>query len=72
MLNVRVFEKKHMILVCCVAVVCLTFVGPQSAHAGYLDPGSGSTAVQWIIAGIAGAGRLKRRIFDTVSRIFKR
>ncbi|MGL1863931.1 MAG: hypothetical protein OCC46_15515 [Pseudodesulfovibrio sp.] len=72
MSNVRIFEKKQMILVACVAAVCLTFVDPQSAHAGYLDPGSGSTAVQWIIAGIAGAGRFKRRIVDTVSRIFKR
>ena len=35
---------------------------PDSAHAGYLDPGSGSTLVQGIIAVFAAVARFFRKI----------
>lgn len=52
--------------------VAFLVASPDLAHAGYLDPGSGSTAVQWIIASITAVGRLKRKIVGAVSRIFGR
>jgi len=64
--------KKQMMVAACFSAICVALFLPEQAHAGYLDPGSGSTAVQWIIAGIAVAGRLKRRVFDTVSKVFGR
>lgn len=65
-------QKRYVITLACIFSVCTILCAPQLAHAGYLDPGSGSTAVQWIIAGIVATGKLKRRIFDTISRIFGR
>lgn len=41
------------------AVACLI---PDTAHAGYLDPGSGSILVQSILAVLAFFGRLKARV----------
>ncbi|MDL2316906.1 hypothetical protein LJC59_07500, partial [Desulfovibrio sp. OttesenSCG-928-A18] len=43
---------------------------PDTAHAGYLDPGSGSILVQGILAVLAFFGRLKAKVkalfgFDT-------
>lgn len=61
--------KSAVITGATVAVIGV-MLAPESAHAGYLDPGSGSTAVQWIVAGLASLGRLKRQISDTVSKIF--
>jgi len=72
MLFNRIYCKKYMMIAAFTCAFCAAFFIPEQAHAGYLDPGSGSTAVQWIIAGIAVAGRLKRRVFDTVSKIFGR
>ena len=65
-------QKRCVITAMCILSICIILCAPQLAHAGYLDPGSGSTAVQWIIAGIVAAGKLKRRIFDTISRTFGR
>lgn len=65
------YSKKNLSIVCFL-VVCVVTLIPEHAHAGYLDPGSGSTAVQWIVAGIAVVGRAKRRFFDAVSKIFGR
>ncbi|WP_421900609.1 hypothetical protein [Maridesulfovibrio sp.] len=62
---------KLTILVCCALTLAVLF-SPQSAHAGYLDPGSGSTAVQWIIAGVAAISRIKRQIIDAFSNFFSR
>lgn len=62
----KLFATASIIL----AVVVL--FSPHTAHAGYLDPGSGSTAVQWIVASVATLSRVKRRIVDTFSKIFSR
>ena len=40
------------------SLLCL----PGTAHAGYLDPGSGSILVQSIIAALAAFGRFAARI----------
>ncbi|MFW5499863.1 MULTISPECIES: hypothetical protein [unclassified Maridesulfovibrio] len=50
----------------------LTFLDPQESYAGYLDPGSGSTAVQWIVAGIASLSRIKQRIVAFLSNLFSK
>lgn len=63
--------KVSVIIVVCV-VACAALLVPQQAHAGYLDPGSGSTAVQWVIAGVAAMGRLKRRVSDMFSKVLGR
>jgi hypothetical protein len=56
-----------------IALVFTVFlVAPQECHAGYLDPGSGSTAVQWIVAGIAALSRIKNRIIEFMSKLFSR
>ena len=54
--------KKLISISVSACVFCAMLFIPDQAHAGYLDLGSGSTVVQWIIAGIAVFGRLKRRI----------
>jgi len=64
------FSKKTTAILICSTVFCAMLFAPQPAQAGYLDPGSGSTAVQWIIAGIASLGRIKRQFSDTLSKVF--
>jgi len=49
-----------MNIVYCIFLFLLIF--PDIAHAGYLDPGSGSTLVQGIIAGIAAIKRFWRKL----------
>ena len=46
----------------CILCFFLFILFPQNAHAGYLDPGSGSTLVQGIIAGIAAIKRFWRKL----------
>ncbi len=43
-------------------IITLALVLPQNAHAGYLDPGSGSTLVQSIVAIFAFLGRMIEKI----------
>lgn len=43
-------------------LVCVFCLVPGKAFAGYLDPGSGSTLVQGIIAIFAAVGRFFRKI----------
>lgn len=64
--------RKSSLAFACVVVAFTLFALPETARAGYLDPGSGSTAVQWIIAGVAALGRLKRNISGAVSKVFGR
>lgn len=56
--------KKRSRYVACATALAVTFclVCPEPAHAGYLDPGSGSTLVQGIIAAIAACKRFWQRI----------
>lgn len=58
------FVKKSFRLVGGVTVLAVTLclVCPEPAHAGYLDPGSGSTLVQGIIAAIAACKRFWQRL----------
>ena len=46
----------------CILCFFLVFFFPSTSHAGYLDPGSGSTLVQGIIAVIAAAKRFWRKL----------
>jgi hypothetical protein len=53
----------------------MAFLGlcfPGTAQAGYLDPGSGSTLVQWIIAFFAGLRRVKHKFLNLFSGKGKR
>ncbi|MBQ7607802.1 MAG: hypothetical protein IJU76_07505 [Desulfovibrionaceae bacterium] len=50
------------ILLSLVALTALVLL-PDTAHAGYLDPGSGSTLVQGIIAALVGLKRFFARMF---------
>ena len=71
----KIFElkcRKSVVIAGFMTCVCMALFAPEQAHAGYLDPGSGSTAVQWVIAAIASLGRVKRQFFDTVSKVFGR
>lgn len=58
------FIKKKSRFAACVTALAVTYclVCPEPAHAGYLDPGSGSTLVQGIVAAIAACKRFWRRI----------
>lgn len=52
-------------------LVCLLVAGlllPETANAGYLDPGSGSILVQGIVATIAFFGRIKRKFAGLFTR----
>lgn len=44
-------------------VICCTFILPDTAQAGYLDPGTGSTLVQGIVAMVASISRFFRKLF---------
>ena len=55
-----------VILLSTFVVIFLLF--PGTAHAGYLDPGSGSTLVQGIIAVLVGLKRIISRILHPFSR----
>jgi len=68
--NLTILSVKMTTIALFTIVFCAVMLTPQSAQAGYLDPGSGSTAVQWIIAGLAALGRIKRQFSDTVSKLF--
>ncbi len=59
-------------LIILVTFTFLTLVAPQESQAGYLDPGSGSTAVQWVVAGITSLSRIKKQIIDMLSKLFSR
>ncbi len=56
----RHFTKSALFIAFIGVFVCCVF--PSQAHAGYLDPGSGSTLVQGIIAGIAAIKRFWRKL----------
>lgn len=47
--------------------VCLFLCFPDPAHAGYLDPGSGSSLVQGLIAFVAALKRCWRRLLHPFS-----
>ena len=47
----------------------VVFLMPDQAHA-YLNPGSNSTAVKWIIAGICAFSRMKGYTASAISRLF--
>ena len=46
----------------CLFLLILHVCLPDKAHAGYLDPGSGSILVQSIIASLAFFGRVTARV----------
>ena len=45
---------------------------PDTAHAGYLDPGPGSTLAQVIIAAAAGIRRFWAGLLSPFTRFFKK
>lgn len=45
-------------------LLALALCAPAEAHAGYLDPGSGSTLAQGIIAGIAAIKRFWKKLLS--------
>lgn len=63
--NYRIFP-----LCCFVVILFLAF--PDQAHAGYLDPGSGSTLAQVIIAAAAGIRRFWAMLLAPFSRFLKK
>ncbi len=64
--------KIYFLFVICFFSAGTILLAPHIAHAGYLDPGSGSTAVQWIIASVAVLSKMKKNILTSISRIFRR
>lgn len=48
----------------------LILLCPDIAEAGYLDPGSGSSLVQGIIATIAASKRIWNNILNKISSVF--
>lgn len=61
--------KKSVIMLSCAVFFGVVVLAPDCANAGYLDPGSGSTAVQWIIAAIASLGKMKRVCINAFSKV---
>lgn len=57
LLNVRPAQEKSIVPVIIFLVAYSILCFPETAQAGYLDPGSGSTLVQGIIAAIAAVKR---------------
>ncbi|WP_165176331.1 hypothetical protein [Desulfovibrio sp. ZJ369] len=55
-------NKNYQFLILSLLFVAILILSPDTAHAGYLDPGSGSTLVQGIIAAIAAIKRFWRKI----------
>ncbi len=55
-------NKNYRFIVLSLLFVAILILFPDTAHAGYLDPGSGSTLVQGIIAAIAAVKRFWRKI----------
>lgn len=60
------------VLPSCACIFCLLLLCPEDARAGYLDPGSGSTLVQAIIAVIAACKRVWSGFCSGLARIFGR
>lgn len=58
--------------ICTIIFVLFSAVFPENAHAGYLDPGSGSTLAQVIIAVAAGIRRWWNMILSPFTRFFKK
>ncbi|WP_165067305.1 hypothetical protein [Desulfovibrio sp. ZJ200] len=55
-------SKNYQFIILSLLFVAILIFFPDTAHAGYLDPGSGSTLVQGIIAAIAAIKRFWRKI----------
>jgi len=53
-----------------VLLTIMILLAPDVAHAGYLDPGSGSTLVQAIIASIAAIKNFWTKLGNGVKKIF--
>lgn len=49
-------------------LAAILILNPDMALAGYLDPGSGSTLAQIMVAAIAGISRFFRKIFSWVKK----
>ena len=52
----------------CILLLYFMLFSPEPAHA-YLNPGSNSTAIKWIIAGIATVSRMKAYAACVVNRL---
>lgn len=61
----KIFNKTVVVL-----LMIMILLMPDIAHAGYLDPGSGSTLVQAIIASIAAVKNFWSKVTDGVKRMF--
>lgn len=61
----KIFNKTVMVL-----LITMILFMPDIAHAGYLDPGSGSTLVQAIIASITAIKNFWTKLTSGVKRIF--
>jgi hypothetical protein len=53
------------------ALVCLVALTPTSAYA-YLDPGTGTFALQGLVAGIAGGLMAIRAYWGKIAELFRR
>ncbi len=67
----RYYKKSFIITVCFFSVGALILM-PHVAHAGYLDPGSGSTVVQWIIASVAVFSRIKKSVVQSIKTMVRK
>ncbi|WP_320174833.1 hypothetical protein [Maridesulfovibrio sp.] len=56
----------------CLVLTVVFVTTPHVANAGYLDPGSGSTAVQWIIASIAAITKFIDKVKNLILRAFRK
>lgn len=56
-----------VIFIFSIFIYAITLIVPEQAYAGYLDPGSGSTLVQGIIATIAALKRWWNKLFSIFS-----
>lgn len=61
-------QSVHFTVCIVLSAFILTLLAPEQAHAGYLDPGSGSTLVQTVIAATAAFKRFWRRLFSIFTR----
>ncbi len=62
----KTYTHTNFLLFCFSLALLFLFAAPHTAHAGYLDPGSGSSFVQGLIAIFAFFGR----IIDKIKSIF--
>ncbi len=64
-------RNKDLVLILAGIVLCLSALAPTEAYA-YLDPGTGSFALQGLIAGVAGGVISIRSYWRRIGGLFRR